>query len=369
MKLALVHDFLTVFAGGERVLQRWHQLFPDAPIYTMFADPDLVKKHFPNATIHTSKLQRSWFRSKPFLLLPWMPQAVESYDLTDYDLVLSSSGAFSHGILTAPHTTHICYCHSPMRYAWDWHAEYLREKGVHSTFGLFFANQFMSKIRLWDAVAAKRVDQWVANSKTVAGRIDRFYRAPSTVIYPPVDTDFFDASKAEESPYKPPYVMTVSRLTKNKRIDQMIKAVAATDLTLVVGGTGSERGALIRLADKLEAKVRFVGNITEEQKRNFLAGASAFLFAAEDDFGIAPVEALSLGVPVIALAKGGALEFMEDGKNGHLYPEPTTESLTEALTLFLEKGVSYKPDQIRHTALPFSGEHFDQHIRKLVEHA
>lgn len=368
-RIALVHDFLTVFAGAERVLKAFHELYPEAPIYTMFADSAVVAKHFPNATIVTSRLQRSMFRSRPWLLLPWMPQAVESFDLKDFDVVLSSSGAFSHGVITHPETTHICYCHSPMRYVWDWHAEYLDEKGIRSPFTLFFANQMLSKLRMWDAVSAKRVDRWIANSKTVAGRIEHYYRAKAEVIYPPVDTEFFDATKADASPLSEPYIITVSRLSKNKRVHHMVAAAAKTNTHLVIGGDGAERQSLEQYAQKLSAKVTFLGNISEETKRTYIAGSQAFLFAAEDDFGIAPVEALALGIPVIAFGKGGATESVQNGKNGYLYPEASSSSLAEALQMLLKDWVSMNPEKIRQSSLAFSTETFAKQIQEAVDHA
>jgi len=367
-KVALVHDFLTVFAGGERVLLALHKLFPEAPIYTMFADPTLVQRFFPKAEIHTSPLQKSLLKKRPWLLLTRMPKAVESYDLSQYDLVISSSGAFSHGVITGPATTHISYCHSPMRYAWDWHAEYLREKGITSAFAQFFANTTLNRLRLWDAVSAKRVDHWLANSKTVATRIATFYKAPSTVVYPPVDTTFFDPSLIKK-PTKKSYYLSVCRLSKNKRVDQMIRAVAATGDTPWVGGDGAEYDRLQALASELKAKVHFLGKLSETDKRTALAGAKAFLFAAEDDFGIAPVEALAMGTPVIALGKGGACETVENGKTGILYDYATPEALASALKQFDAKGVTANPATIRASTLRFSTEHFNQSILEVISHA
>jgi glycosyltransferase involved in cell wall biosynthesis len=368
-KIALVHDFLTVYAGAERVLSAFHEMYPEAPIYTMFANDDVVAKHFPKATIITSPLQKSIFRSRPWLLLSRMPQAVESYNLSQFNIVLSSSGAFSHGVITGPETKHISYCHSPMRYAWDWHADYLREKNMKGLGKEFIANYFLSKIRLWDAVSAKRVDTWIANSSVVASRIKHFYRADAKVVYPPIDTDFFSLEKADKTAYTEPYVISVCRLSKNKRVDQIIAAAHKLGIHLLIGGSGAERYALESHAKKLSAKVTFLGDINEEEKRALIAGAKAFVFAAEDDFGIAPVEALALGVPVVALGKGGATESVQDGKNGFLYPEENVESLTKALNTLLQDGVSMDAAAIRKSSLAFSTEHFQKNIRSIVDHA
>lgn len=368
MKIALIHDFLLAYAGAERVLEALYRLFPEAPIYTVLADQKVIAKHFPKAQVITSSLQRSWIRHKPQLLLPFIPQAIESFDLNSYDLVISSSGAFSHGIITGPDTLHISYCHSPMRYAWDWHHEYLAEKGIQGGVTYFFAEMVLSRLRIWDKVSANRVDHWLANSKTVQARIKQYYRDESTVVYPPVDTDFFDPSLVKELK-KGEYAVTVSRLTPNKRIDLMIEACATAKIPLHIAGDGSNLASLEKLAQKHSGVVHFLGAVSEEQKRQLIAESSCFLFAAEDDFGIAPVEALALGIPVIAFGKGGATETVQDGKTGYFFMEPTGESLSKALARFKNEGVAYSPAEIRQSALPFNREHFLAAIRRFIDHA
>jgi glycosyltransferase involved in cell wall biosynthesis len=366
VKVAIVHDFLTTYGGAERVVSQLHELYPSAPIYTLIADPHLLREHFPAATVHTSALDRSWFRSRPKLLLTRMPQAVESFDLTEYDVVISSSGAFSHGIITGPHTTHICYCHSPMRYAWDWHAEYLDEKKLR---GLprFIAELAISRVRSWDALAAKRVDLWLANSTVVRDRIAKYYRANSTVVFPPVNVEFFGPARVRPAAAQA-YAISVSRLTPNKRIDLIIQACISLNVPLHIVGSGEDMARLKALAAGNEL-ITFTGPLSEEGKRNELNGASCFVFAAEDDFGIAPVEAMSLGVPVIAYGKGGALDTVLDGKNGIFFDEPNAASLTSALGIFLKSGVSMPPEEIRVTALRFSEQSFKKNITSIVTHA
>lgn len=366
MKIALAHDFLTVYGGAERVLKELHLMYPEAPIFTAVADPTLVAKHFPKADIRTSWLNNSWRRRINQIFLMNMPRAIESLDFTGFNVVLSSSGAFAHGIITGPETHHICYCHSPMRYAWDWHAEFLRERGLDKGWlKPFIANTMMNKLRTWDAISASRVDTWIANSLTVQARIKHYYRADSVVINPPVDTDFFDPAKLEPGVKRGEHALTVSRLSVTKKIDHMIGACAAAKLPLRIAGTGDD-APFRQMATSLKADVTFLGEIGEEEKRTALAEASIFLFAAEDDFGIAPVEAMAMGTPVIAFGKGGATETVVHGSTGLLYPEHTAEALADAIEQWQKHGLKGSAESIRHHALKFSTEKFRKAIEELV---
>ena len=363
-RIALVHDFLYVYGGAERVLSTLHAMYPTAPIYTTFAEPAIVARHFPQADIRTSSLQKSLLRRiSQRLVLGLLPRAVEEFDLAGYDLVISSSGAFSHGVITGPETFHLCYCHSPMRYAWDQHAEYLRQNGFNGPLRQWAALSLVSPVRLWDAVSAQRVDQWVANSKTVQARIAKFYGKKSLVVPPPVDTEYFDYAKISGAPTGKAYAVTASRLSTYKRIDLMIAACARLDLPLRIIGEGEDRDRL----EKLNlGRAMFRGSLSEEKKRSELAGASCFLFAAEDDFGIAPVEALALGVPVIAFGQGGATEYVQSGKNGRIFHEQTSESLAAELEILINEGVSMNREQIRATALPYGRDAFAKNIFQIV---
>lgn len=367
LRIALVHDFLFTYAGGERVLKSLHEIYPDAPIFTLTADPLVVEKHFPKADIRTSYLQKSWRRRFPRLLLAAYPQAIESFDFNEFDLVISSSGAFSHGIVTGPDTIHVCYCHTPMRYVWDWHAEHVEERGLNSALIRFGWESLMHQLRLWDAIAAKRVDYWLANSQTVAERIASYYRQKAEVIYPAIDTTSFDLKSAPQKSSQPTAI-TVSRLSANKRIDLIIEACAKVGLPLIVVGEGKELTTLKNLAEKLKADVTFTGSLSEVKKREELAKAHCFIFAAEDDFGIAPVEALASGTPVIALNKGGVRETVESSKSGLFFAEPTVPELGRALRHFLENGVSFDSDQIRQSAQRFDTKTFEKHIQQYITH-
>lgn len=363
-RVAIVHDFMRVFGGAERVLKELHDIYPQAPIYTLLADPSMVAEHFPGAEIYTSSLQKSWLRHRQQFLLPFLPAAIEEFDFNAYDTVISSSGAYAHGVITGPDTQHICYCHSPMRYAWDWHAEYLSEHGVKSVSALAAASTIMNRVRTWDYVASKRVDVWLANSGTVSKRIAKFYGQPSQIIYPPVDTQFFSPGD-DISPLPKPYVITVSRLSRYKRIDLLIEACHSVKLPLVIVGGGEDAAALKRAASGKD--VTFTGRIDDTALRRYLQHARAYVTAVEEDFGIAPVEALSLGVPVVALGVGGVTETVVDGVNGRLFALPSVDSLTEAL-LRLDS-LSTIPADIRRSAGQYSRQAFQTAIRNVVDHA
>lgn len=363
-RLALVHDFLFTFGGAERVLLELHQLFPEAPIYTLFYHEPVIKKYFSTAEIRTSYLNRSLLKRWPRLLLSKMPQAIESFDFNGFDLVISSSGAFSHGVVTGPDTTHICYCHSPMRYAWDWHAEYLKELKL-GLLGTFLAEGVLKNLRIWDYFASKRVDVWLANSQTVADRINKFYHQQSTIVFPPIRLS--PSPKTESDNFT--YAVSASRLSKNKKIEQIITACTLTDTPLMIIGTGREESSLKKLAAKLKSKVEFLGSVDDKTKYEIFAKASCFLFAALDDFGIAPVEALSAGIPVIAYGRGGASETVHPGQNGLLYEKQTTESLAEKLSEFKNSGVALSPAEIRASSECYSPENFRRKILEVVYNA
>ena len=359
-KVALVHDFLTTFGGAERVLAELAAMFPGAPIYTLLADAN-VAAAFKGHAVVTSSLNRHWLRNRPQLLIGKMPQAVEEFSFEEFDTVISSSGAFAHGAITGPDTYHLCYCHSPMRYVWDWHSEYLSERGIMSVPAKAAANQLLSPIRLWDSFAASRPDHYAANSKTVQRRISHYYRQPSTVVYPPVQTGFWVPG---EEPQR--YAITVSRLSTYKRVDALIRACTIADIPLVVVGEGSERGSLERLAASLGADVRFTGRIEDSELLPLLQRASVFLYAAEEDFGIAPVEALSCGVPVVALGTGGTGETVVNGENGLLFTHPEPDLIANCIRQVLAGTLALNRSQISQTAKQYGAIHFQDAVRALL---
>lgn len=366
LKIAIVHDFLTTVGGGERVVMALHELFPQAPVYTLRYDEAGTAGLFKGWDIRVAKLGQTFIGRRPTLALPFLPNAVETLPLSEYDIVISSSSAFSKGVVTKPTTLHISYCHTPMRFVWDWSTEYARENnyetGIRSVFGRLLTHY----LRLWDQASAERVDAWVANSATVAKRIKKYYHKDSTVIFPPVDAPS-TAAETTESPVDNPYFLIVSRLSAYKKIDLAIEAAARLHQPLVIIGKGGDSERLQRLAADLKAPVAFLGYQDDATIQQYYAHCRAFLFPGEDDFGITPVEAMSYGKPVIAYGKGGALETVVAGKTGLFFNEPTVANLTDAMQQFLKDEDSFKADACKKRAEQFSKAVFQKEIKQYIE--
>src|SRR3990167_496247 len=316
-KVALVHDWLTGEAGAEKVLLALSRIFPEAPIYTSVWDPTRTPS-FVGKDIRTSFMQRWPFAKSRHQLYPWLrPLGFESFDLSSYDLVISSSSAEAKGVLTPPRTLHLCYCHTPTRYYWsDYHAYLGRMQfGLLNHLALRAMPYLTNYLRLWDRAASSRVDHFVANSENVAARIRKYYGRESTVISPPVEIQRFKVSAARGQ-----YFLSVGRLVPYKRVDLIIRACNERSLSLKVSGEGPEFGSLKKMAGPT---VEFLGRVPEGDLPRLYAGARAFIFASEEDFGIAPVEAMASGVPVIAYGRGGVLESVVGGETGLTFPEQT----------------------------------------------
>lgn len=364
MKVAIVHDFLTALGGAERVVAGLHDLYPDAPIYTLRYSEEKTHGAFKDCDIRVAKLGQGWLGRSPMFSLPFLPNAVETLPLSEYDVVISSSSAYSKGVITKPSTLHICYCHTPMRYVWDWTHEYAKENGYDRGVKSFFHRLLTHYLRIWDQASAKRVDIWVANSANVAERIIKYYRADATVIYPPVS---LAPQQNDARPIEDPNFLIVSRLSPYKKIDLAIEAVAQTKDRLVVIGEGSDRARLEELATHLKAPVTFLGYQSDAVIAQYYSNARAFLFPGEDDFGITPVEAMSYGKPVIAYGHGGATETIVDGKTGVLFTYPTTVSLVDAIGQFVDRETTFNVATIKARASKFSAEVFSESMRKLVD--
>ncbi|PJE57579.1 MAG: glycosyltransferase family 4 protein [Candidatus Portnoybacteria bacterium CG10_big_fil_rev_8_21_14_0_10_38_18] len=358
MKIALVHDYLNQYGGAERVLEALGELFPNAPIYTLIYDPKITDKFFPGKKIRASFLQKIPFiKSHHRFFPPLMPLAVEKFDLSDYDLVISDSAAFSKGVITKTETPHICYCHTPTRYAWDDSHKYIREFSMPFLAKLFVP-VFMNYLRLWDREAAYRVDRFVSNSEFVAKRIEKYYKQHATVIYPPVDTKFFTPS------YKPAekYYLMVGRLLVYKRFDIAIEAFNNLELPLKIIGSGPELKKLRKIANW---NIEFLGEIHSDKLREYYQNCQALIFPQEEDFGIVALEAMACGRPVIAYRGGGALESIKEGKTGVFFDNQGVSSLAEAVKNFdLSK---FNPKIIREHALKFDKEIFKKKIKDFVE--
>jgi len=357
MKVALVHDFLLKLGGAERVLKSFAEMFPEAPIYTLLYDADAVGNVFPEERVRVSELQKlpGFLRRRHRLLTGRIPRAVEDFDFSGFDLVISSSGAFSHGIITPVSTRHVCYCHSPMRYAWDHAAEYLEENQISGFRKILYA-WLIRYLREWDQVSADRPDKYIANSETVARRLKKYYRMDSTVVFPPVDVKSFRVNEGHSD-----YFLIVSTLTPYKRIDLAVQLFNKIGRRLVIIGDGPHRSYLEAIAAD---NIDFLGFKSDEEVREYMQNCRAFLFPGEDDFGITPVEAMACGKPVLAFGRGGALETVVAGRTGEFFYEPTVESMEDGLARLMYNERSYKPLGIRRHANQFDREEFEKKMRK-----
>lgn len=362
MNVALAHDHLNQVGGAEHVLAELHRLYPTAPVYTLLYDPQATGDLCRGWDVRTSFVERLPGGVRYFKWYLWlMPTAVEELNLGDVDLVVSSASALIKGLVVKPGTTHVCYCHTPTRYLWSDTHQYTSElpqpKWVKKLVPLI-----LTRLRQWDYLAAQRVDDFVANSKFIASRINKYYRREATVIYPPVDTDLFG------SPIEPEdYFLVVSRLRPYKRVDLAIRAFNKLGIPLKIIGSGEQEAELRALA---KSNIEFLGQVSNEEKARHLARCRALIHPQEEDFGITAVEAMAAGRPVIAYGAGGALETVVDGVSGKLFNEQSWEALADAVVRFRYE--TFDPLQLQAHAKKFSRQQFDDvwgsHIAKLMKH-
>ena len=361
MKTALVHDWLISPTGGaENVLGEIYQMYV-SPIYTLVWNPEALKGTiFEDATIYRSFLDwLPWSKKKFRSYLPLFPMAIEQFDLKSYDLILSSSHCVAKGIKRHPDQLHICYCHTPMRYAWDLSQDYLRDAGMDKGIRGAAARFFLQNLQDWDVRSSSRVDHFIANSKFVAQRIQRVYGRESTVIYPPVRTDFYQLGKKKENFY-----LAASRLVAYKKIDLIVEAFTRMPhRKLVVIGDGPEMNKIQKKAGK---NVELMGYQSDETLREMLQKARGLIFSAIEDFGILPIEAMSTGTPVIALRRGGVAETVIDSVTGIFFEEQSAASIRDAVERF-ERLETWKPKTIRTHALQFSSGRFREEYRTFIE--
>ena len=361
MKIALVHDWLINIGGAEKVLETIYQLSP-AAIFTLVVDRRKIKGTlFGDADLHTSFVQKLPFsKSKYRNYLPFFPIAIEQFDFSDYDVIISSSHAVAKGVLIPSNKLHICYCHTPMRYAWDLYHSYLNDTKLNKGLKGYIAKLVLHYIRLWDNVSSNRVDYFIANSKNVANKIKKIYRRDSVVIYPPVKTDKFELYCKKENFY-----LTVSRLVPYKKIDLIVEAFSQMpEKRLIVIGDGP---SFKSVSFKAKKNIELLGYQPFEVVRNYMQKAKAFIFAAEEDFGMAPVEAQSCGTPVIAFSKGGALETVIENKTGIFFKKQTPESLIEAVKCFEKIADAFDCRAIRQNAERFSEKRFKKEFKEFVD--
>lgn len=357
MRVALIHDFLTQYGGAEKVLEAFHEIWPEAPIYTLFYDKKSLGKKFQNWNIRVSPIQNLPFAVKHYrAYLALMPVAIERFDLRGYDLVISDSSAYSKGVLTHKNTKHICYCHSPTRYLWSDAYEYL--EGLQGLEKLFkkFLPPLLTYLRNWDYLAAQRPDYFLTNSHFVAQRIKKYYHRDSTVIFPPVETDKFYISKDIDN-----YFLIISRFRPYKRIDLAIKAFNKLKTPLKIIGSGEDK-TLRRIA---KSNIEFLGSVSDQEKARYLAHCQALIHPQEEDFGIVAVEAMAAGRPVIAYKAGGALETVVDNVTGKFFDEQSWESLAEAVIKF--KPEDYNSEKIRQHAMKFSVKRFQEELKDFIK--
>lgn len=364
LKVAIVHDFLTYWGGAEQVLKSLHHLYPDAPIYTLLYDKKM-DEYFPDARIRVSFLGKlpEFLKKRKKFLLPLFPTAAETFDLSDFDLVISSSGSFAKGVIVKPRTLHISYCHAPTRFLWDWYRNYLEENRITLIKKLLVV-PILHLMRIWDRSASERVDYYVANSKNTARKIKKFYGRDSEVIYPPVDFTKFSGMKNLPTIPEKDYYLIVSRLSAYKKIDIAITAFNKMNLPLVIIGEGGDRKRLEKMA---EENIKFLGFQDEEHLAAYYQGAQAVIFPGEDDFGITIVEAMSFGKPVLAYSRGGALETVTPGKTGELFESAVPEILADGIRRMSRNIEKYDAGEIKAIAEKFSRENFEKNFKKFVD--
>ena len=368
VRVALVHHWFVSLAGGERVIDTIGSMFPSADVFTLFLDKEKLPPALRNRKITTSFLDKTpGARRVHRHFLPLYPLAVEMLDLTGYDLVITSDSGPMKGVITDMEAKHICYCHSPMRYLWDAHSTYLRKMKPLIRPGFGLASHY---VRNWDYAAAQRVDHFIANSNYVAGRIRKYYRRQSTVIHPPIITaNSFLADKPED------YYLAVGRLVPYKRTDLLIEACELVDRKLIIVGDGPE---MKRLRQRAGRNVKFLGEVGESQLRESYAHCRALLFAADEDFGMVPLEAQSYGRPVIAFGKGGSLETVvgrlapittesAEELTGVFFSQQSAASLAQAILNFEACEHLFVPEQIQRHAYKFDVSVFAMRLQTFIE--
>ncbi len=362
MRIAIVHEWLVTYAGSEKVLETMLSVYPQADVFCLVDTmPAPVRTWLGDRKVQTSFLQslpgvQHYYRK----LLPLMPLAVEQFDVSSYDVVISNSHAVAKGVLTGADQLHVCYCYTPMRYAWDFQHQYLSESNLDAGARSFFARWMLHKCRIWDSRTANGVDHFVACSNYIARRIRKAYRRDSTVIYPGVAVDKFLLSNEKSD-----YYVTCSRIVPYKKIHLIVEAFQKMpDRKLVVIGDGPQFGRLKSLAG---SNVKLLGFQPDDVLHKYLQGAKAFIFAAEEDYGIAPIEAQACGTPVLAYGKGGACETVVDGVTGYHFDEQTADSICAAVERFEATPNRFSPSEIRTHALRFSETRFKHEFERLIE--
>ena len=361
MRVAVIHYWLVAMRGGERVLERILALYPQADLFTHVYDPAILSPIIRDRAIKTTfiaKLPGARTHYQKYLSL--MPIALEELDLSGYDLVISCEAGPAKGVIPPPDSTHVCYCHSPMRYIWDQYHTYKASAGPAARFMMPAMSHLL---RQWDVTTAARVDSFAANSNFIAARIEKYYRRDSTIVHPPVDVEAFERAASAEIDDA---FVWIGQLVPYKRCDLAIEAFNRLGLPLVVVGKGGERKRLDKMAGPT---IRFVDSLSFEALCRLCARARALIFTAKEDFGITPVEVMAAGRPVLAFAEGGALETMVENVTGLFYHEQTAEALIEAVERLIQWSPHFDPAAAQAHARGFAPEIFDANFQRFVSEA
>ena len=362
MKTAIVHEWLVNYAGSERCVESFTNIWKDAPVFALvdFLNEKDRKIILKGRKAHTSFIQKlPLAKTHHRKYLPFFPLAIEQFDLNNYDLVLSSSHAVAKGVLTNSNQLHICYCYTPMRYAWDLYHVYLKEAGLLTGISGLTAKMILHKLRTWDIISSNRVDHFVAISNHISKRIKKTYNRDSVVIYPPVDVHLFECNSDKEDFY-----LTASRMVSYKRIDIIVEAFnTMPDKKLVVIGDGPE---MKKIKSKAGKNIEILGYQEFALLKTYMQKAKAFIFAAEEDFGIIVVEAMACGTPVIAFNKGGVSETVNDNKVGVLFEKQSPESIKEAVLKFEAVQDKFDPSFIRTHSLQYGRSIFEEKIKTFI---
>ena len=358
MKVAIVHDWLTNLGGAERVVYQLHKLYPDAPIYTSVYEPSALPM-FDDADVRTTYLQHFPFKHKHQLYASLRPRAFRKLDLSEYDVVISSSSAEAKQVQVREDAVHICYCHTPIRYYWSHYYDYINDPGMGllNPFVRYAIPLFVPPLKKSDYKAAQKVTKFVANSNEVKKRIRKYYDREADVIFPPVDVERFKPTKKT----KRSGFIIAGRQTPYKRVDLAVEACTELGLDLTVIGNGPEHGHLKRIAGPT---IKFETNVSDEEMTSYFHKAEAFIFPPLEDFGIVPIEAMAAGLPVIAFKEGGAQDYVVKGLSGEFFDKQTTASLKKVLKNF--KRSNYKEKEIIEHAQQFSNERFKLEVAEFV---
>lgn len=358
MRVALVHDHLMQDGGAEKILEALAEMFPNAPIYTLMYNDKLVEKNFPGRKIEASIIHKMPLGRRRYRwFMPFMPMAIEFFDLSGYDLVISDSSSFAKGVITSPDTLHICYCHTPTRYLWSDTHQYINELRYNKYLKKIIS-LILNYVRIWDKLAADRVDKYITNSKTSQKRIAKYYKRQAKIIYPSVDINDFYISEKNEN-----FFLAGCRLVPYKRIDIVVKAFKKLGLKLKIFGEGIDIGRLKEIAQNAP-NIEFLGRVSDKEKFELYSKCQAYINPQKEDFGITIIEAMASGRPVIALRKGGALETVIENKTGIFFENETADDIARAIKNF--QADNFNPRAIREHAKQFSHENFKRQIREFV---